>query len=113
MPIFFLLEEPTELRAFCSLDSRDRFLVTLEEVVALWPYGNFGPMLPNGFAPINAGLVGQQAGADLSQDLEQLHQAWDTMLHDREVRYHDEQGAIALLLQKFVQSDEVVLLNPS
>ena len=107
----FLVSEPEELRAFCQSPSNYRLLASQEEFVELWPYGTFGPQLPRPFVPINAGIVGQQAGADISLELLNLYETWRSRADRGEFLYHDEQGALALLLQSYCQRGEVLLLD--
>ena len=109
----FLLAEPAEIRRFCNGRSGRKWLVTQEEFSAQWPYGNFGNRLPTGFVPINAGLVGQAEGCDISADLQSAYDWWSTHVHDHEIKYHDEQGAVAYCLQQPAKSDHVLLLDPA
>jgi hypothetical protein len=108
----FLLDEPTELREFIAGDGSD-FLATQEEYIEQWPYGNFGARLSEGFAPVNAGLVAQRAGCDLSAEIRQAYQWWSAHVMEQEVLYHDEQGAVCWVLQRHVQAGRVRLLDPA
>jgi hypothetical protein len=109
----FLLSEPTELKFFCSTENTTRkFLVTTEHFKGLWPYGNFGPQLPENFLPINAGLIGQYQGADLSMPLAKAYHWSKKNIPYAQAKFHDEQGAVAFALQPFVQREEVFLLSP-
>lgn len=108
----FLLAEPADIRSFCEGRSGRKWLVTQEESSAPW-YGNFAQRLPAGFVPINAGLVGQAEGCDISADLRDAYDWWSTHVRDQEIKYHDEQGAIAYCLQKPAGSDQVLLLDPA
>jgi hypothetical protein len=113
----FLVAEPAELREFIAGDGHD-FVVTKEEFTARWPYGYFGPGLPQGFTPINAGFVGQRAGRDLTVAVRAAYARWaDAMRHTEashtEVKYHDEQGAIAAVLQEPIERGRVLVLDPA
>ncbi len=109
----FLVSEPHELRSFLRTSSPHLLLAAQEEFVALWPYGTFGPQLPTPFVPINAGIVGQRAGVDISIDLWALYNAWISRAESEGYLYHDEQGAVALLLQAYCRRSEVMLLDPA
>ncbi|MEU4244945.1 hypothetical protein [Actinoplanes sp. NPDC026619] len=106
----FLLDDPVELREFIAGDGTD-VLVTQEEYVERWPYGNYGPRLADGFVPINAGLVGQRAGCDLSEEIAEEYRWWSHFVEDHEVLYHDEQGAVAWVLQRYAARGRLRLLE--
>ncbi|MEQ1935514.1 MAG: hypothetical protein ABL962_16770 [Fimbriimonadaceae bacterium] len=107
----FLLKPPTELFDFCNgLDAEKKFLITTEEWKEDWPYGNFASSLHRDLAPINAGLVGQKPGADISCGLERAYDWWVEQVGERDVKYHDEQGAVAKALEAFMLRGEVTLL---
>jgi hypothetical protein len=108
----FLVAEPTELHEFISSDWHD-YVVTTEEFAERWPYGNFGPRLPDDFTPVNAGLIGQRAGHDLTASFRAAYRAWLEDLERVEVKYHDEQGAIALVLQEPIAQGRVRVLDPA
>ncbi len=128
----FLLSEPTELREFIAGDGND-YLVSQEQFNETWPYGAFGlriedelapnaspeiqetkPYLrpENGFAPINAGLLGQRAGCDLTDRFREEYRWWHDHVETHEVEYHDEQGAVMWLLRPHVREGRVKLLDP-
>lgn len=107
----FLVADPTELRSFIEGDGPD-IVVTMEEFTQLWPYGNFGPRLPEQFTPINAGLLGQRAHTDLSSEIRDAYRWWNEFVRSNELKYHDEQGGIALILQSLIADGRVQLLDP-
>ncbi|QFY10344.1 hypothetical protein GBF35_30320 [Nonomuraea phyllanthi] len=108
----FLLAEPVELRRFLA-HGGPSYLVSSEEFVALWPYGNFGGKLPSRFLPINAGLVGQAPGCDLTPLLDAEFDWWEESIAPDEVKYHDEQGAVAVVMQALAAEGEVTVLDPA
>ncbi|TCC36296.1 hypothetical protein [Kribbella speibonae] len=108
----FLLGEPVEVRRFLAGESAS-YLVSSEEFVALWPYGNFGDRLPPDFLPINAGLVGQARGADLTVLLDAELAWWEKSIAPGDVKYHDEQGAVAAVIQTLAAEGEVLVLDPA
>lgn len=107
----FLLRDPVELLEFCDEASRDQFIVTQEEFHAVWPYGNFGALLPDRFIPVNAGLLGQAPGADLSERLSAAYGLWSSCMAN-DYKYHDEQGAVSWVLQDLIAEGKVRLLPP-
>lgn len=110
----FLIADPTELRKFCSSDNYDiKFLTTLEEFHAPWPYGNFASQLGPHFVPINAGLIGQYKGADLSSDLADAYHWWRNNVPQEVIKYHDDQGAVAKALEPWIKQHKVMLLPPA
>jgi hypothetical protein len=109
---FFLVDEPVELREFVAGDGHD-YVVTMEESTQPRLYGNFGARLPPGFAPINAGFFGQRSAADLSEPMRIAYRWWADQTRDDDVRYHDEQGALAYVLQSLIGNGQVLLLDPA
>ena len=108
----FLVGEPNELHEFIAGDGHD-YAVTMEEFTELWVYGNFGPRLPTSFAPINAGFFGQGPAADLSDLMRAAYVWWAGHVRDEDVKYHDEQGALAFVLQDLITAGRVLLLDPT
>jgi hypothetical protein len=109
----FLLEPSDELQRFCEGRSQARFVSTQEEFSEAWPYGNFGARLRDPRTPINAGFIGQAAGADITADLKSAYQIWKHEVAEMDVKYHDEQGAVAYALQSHIDAGEVLLLDPA
>lgn len=106
----FLLEEPAELVDFCFGVGPERFLAATEWLSAPWLYGAFARLV-GAHHQVNAGLVGQRPGADLSEPLELAYRAWRaSVAAGREVQYHDEQGAVAYVLDPLIAAGDVVLL---
>ena len=109
----FLLAEPDELRVFCSCSSSHRLLFAQEEFRARWPYGVFGARLRPDFVAINAGIVGQRNGTDISRELASLYRWWTHRAASHGYLYHDEQGALAMVAQRYCSRGQVALLAPS
>jgi len=107
----FLLLDPVEIKDFCK-SGKARYLITLENFKELWPYGNFAQLLKPDFTPINAGLVGQQVGADISDLLAEAYEWWKKNVHQEDVKYHDEQGAVSYIFQSLIKRGDVMLLPP-
>jgi len=106
----FLVAEPTELREFIAGGDYD-FVVTMEAFTELWPYGNFGQRLPSGFTPINAGFFGQRPNADLAEPMGAAYRWWVEQVGTHEVKYHDEQGALAFILQELITVGRALVLK--
>ncbi len=106
----FLLREPIELLNFCfGNQNRWKYLVTLEEGTELWPYGNFAHLC-SGVKHINAGLVGQAPGSNISELLRQQFAWWRDNIPQEKQLYHDEQGAVmAALLTSLREEAEQAL----
>lgn len=107
----FLVADPVEIKEFCRSGKCD-YLITVENFKELWPYGNFSKLLEPEFIPINAGLVGQHVGADISDLLSKAYQWWKENIGHDEIKYHDEQGAVAFIFQPLIKRGEVMLLPP-
>lgn len=106
----FMVDEPTELRQF--IEQGDRcILVTEEAFSATWPYGNFGPLLTTLDPPINAGLIAQRPGCDISAALADAYLTWQRLIIHNEPLFHDEQGAVAYALETYRSADDVAFLS--
>jgi hypothetical protein len=109
----FLLKEPSEIRKFCEGKSGYELLSTQEEFTEEWPYGNFATKLIRPITPINAGFIGQGAGFDFTFEFENAYVWWKENVADTSnVKYHDEQGAVAFSIQDYIPRGKVMLLDP-
>jgi hypothetical protein len=106
----FLVNEPTELLDFAAGNEFD-YLVTTEDFEGAWPYGCFRERLPTGFLKINAGLVGQRAGHDLTAEMLAAYRWWCARAETHGTEYHDEQGAMANVLYPHWQQGRVQALD--
>jgi hypothetical protein len=109
----FLLVPSEELQRFCEGRSPYRFVSTQEEFSEAWPYGNFAARLRDPRTPINAGFIGQTAGADITADLDAAYRIWKNEVAEADIKYHDEQGAVAYALEPYIDAAEVMLLDPA
>ncbi len=110
----FLVGDPVELREFSSsANGKHQFAVTLENCNDTCYFGAFRSKLPQGFAPINAGLVGQYKGADISDTFNDSYQWLRTNGNCKGPSYYDETGAIAKSLEIPLGNNEVMLLPPA
>lgn len=108
----FVVNRPTEIIDFCRGLAPFDYLVTQEWFTALWPYGNFGSRLPANFTPINSGLLGQARHASLASEMLGAYNWWKRSVHNHEIKFHDEQGALALILQEYIKAGKVQVLCP-
>jgi hypothetical protein len=106
----FLVDEPTELRQFIDHGEQSHVLVTEEWFSATWPYGNFGPLLSTLDPPINAGLIAQQLGCDISASLADAYLLWQRLIVTNEPLFHDDQGAVAYALETYRSAGEIEFL---
>jgi hypothetical protein len=109
----FLLDDPADIGRFCRGSSGFSLLCTQEAFIESWPYGNFGPRLSNPITPINAGLIGQSPGMDLAAELEAAYRWWQENVEVSQIKYHDEQGAVAYCMQGHIKQGNVMLLDPA
>lgn len=106
----FVVGEPAELRRFCAGGSGDRFLAMQESEGARWCFGRLEPRVPADSPFINAGLIGQQPQADLTEDLTVQYEWWRASVPPVLATFHDEQGAVVAALARYVAAGRVDLL---
>ncbi len=95
----FVVGEPWELRDFCEGRSPCDFLAMSESLPDPALYGAFKERVPAGMPQINAGLVGQRAGADLTGDFNRELAWWREHVGFSGLGlFPDEQGAVAASL---------------
>jgi hypothetical protein len=105
----FLLDEPVEIRDFLFGRDRRSFLCTEESFDRAF-YGNFARSVDPALPYLNAGLVGQRAGHDLTAALGEAYDWWRREVPADAVDYHDEQGAVARALESHLRAGDVALL---
>ncbi len=106
----FIVGEPDELRTFCTGVPGNRFLAMQECVGARWCFGRLEPRVPANSPYINAGLIGQQPRADLTDLLITEYNWWLANVPPDHATFHDEQGAIIAALAPHLASGRVDLL---
>jgi hypothetical protein len=107
----FIVGEPEEIRNFCTGIPGDRFLALQESEGARWCFGRFEGRVPAETPFINAGLIGQQPLADLTDNLIAEFNWWRANVEPEDVTFHDEQGAIVAALTPYIASGRVDLLS--
>lgn len=106
----FVVGEPEELRRFCAGAPGDRFLAMQESQGARWCFGRLEPRVPPDAPFINAGLIGQQPRADLTEDLMNQYVWWRDNVPPDLATFHDEQGAVVAALARHLVAGLVDLL---
>src|SRR5215218_7083750 len=106
----FIVGEPDELRRFCDGAPGDRFLTMQESDGARWCFGRLEPRVPADTPFINAGLIGQQPHADLTEDLLAQYKWWRVNVPPELATFHDEQGAVVAALARHLAAGCVELL---
>jgi hypothetical protein len=106
----FLLDEPIEIQDFCDHPDEYRFLCTSEPFEVGY-YGNFAAHVDPALPLVNAGLIGQQARADLTAALGEQYAWWRQNVPVEAADYHDEQGAVRKALETHLRNGEVAVLS--
>lgn len=106
----FIVGDPFELKRFCEGRSRHRFIAMEESEPDPRLYGLFHARIPPGCVQINAGLVGQQAGFDLTNDFARELSWWKEMVGSGLGTFPDEQGAVAAALAPYAASGLLAVL---
>lgn len=106
----FVVGEPDELRRFCAGEPGDRFLAMQESAGARWCFGRLEPQVPADAPFINAGLIGQQPHANLTEDLMDQYKWWRANVPPELATFHDEQGAVVAALARHLTAGRVELL---
>lgn len=106
----FIVGEPWELRRFCAVGQGDRFLAMQESEGARWCFGRLEPRVPADSPFVNAGLIGQQPRADLTEELTSQYEWWRANVPPDLATFHDEQGAVVAALARYVGAGRVDLL---
>ena len=105
----FLLAEPREILDFCSNTNGAKYFCARESFAEGF-YGNFVDRIDHTLPHINAGLLGQSAATDLTDDLLREYEWWHEQVEPGAVDYHDEQGAVRAALEPALHAGEVLLL---
>ncbi len=105
----FLLKYPKEIDAFI-FNPNMKFAIMDEFFGQPWQHGSMnrkaGPDTPF----VNAGFFVQKAGYDISPDLIREFEWWKKNIKKDEQTHHDEQGALAVALTKYLKNRELYIL---
>lgn len=105
----FLLKYPEEIESILS-NRRIKFAVMDEFFGQPYQHGAMHKKATPNTPFINAGLFLQKAGHDISSDLTKEFEWWQKNIKDDEQTHHDEQGALAIALTKYLVNGELFVL---
>lgn len=99
----FLLKYPKEIDLFLS-NSKMKFAILDEFRGRPYQHGAMRRRATSDTPFVNAGFFLQKAGYDISNDLVKEFKWWQKNIKDDEQTHHDEQGALAVALTKYLIS---------
>lgn len=105
----FLLKYPEEINSILS-DQKIKFAIMDEFLGKPYQHGAMHKKATPDTPYINAGLFLQKAGYDISNDLLEEFEWWQKNIKVSEQTHHDEQGALAVALTKYVVNGELFIL---
>ncbi len=105
----FLLKYPEEIDSILS-NSKIKFAIMDEFFGQPYQHGAMHKKATSDTPFINAGLFMQKAGHDISNDLIKEFEWWQKNIKYNEQTHHDEQGALAIALTKYLVNDELFIL---
>lgn len=106
----FLVGDPIELRRFSSEARVPSYLAFREVPGCPHKIGRFAPRVWQGIPPINAGLLGQRRGVDITKELLAELRWWSEQVPAIERESHDEQGAVVAVLSRYHLIGDLELL---
>ncbi len=106
----FLLKYPKEIDSFLS-NPKMKFAILDEFLGKPYQHGAMHKKATSGTPFINAGFFVQKAGYDISDDLIKEFDWWRENIKDDEQTHHDEQGALALALTKYLVDGGLFILQ--
>jgi len=104
----FLLKYPKEIDSFLS-NSKMKFAIMDEFLGQPWQRGAMHKKATSDTPFVNAGFFIQKAGHDISADLLKEFEWWRKNIRDDEQTHHDEQGALAIVLTKYLINGELYI----
>lgn len=104
----FLLNYPEEIDAFLS-NTILKFAILDEFCGQSYQHGAMHRKANSDTPFVNAGLFIQKAGSDISEDLVKELGWWQENVKDKEQTHHDEQGALAVALTKYLVKEELFI----
>jgi|SRR3989344_4024632 len=105
----FLLKYPEEIDSILS-NPKIKFAITDEFFGQPYQHGAMHKKATSDTPFVNAGLFLQKAGHDISSDLTEEFEWWQKNIKDDEQTHHDEQGALAVALTKYLVKGELFIL---
>jgi hypothetical protein len=104
----FLLRHPKEVDTFLS-NSKLKFAILDEFRGQPYQHGVMHKKATSDTPFVNAGFFIQKAGSDISKNLVRELYWWQENAKDEERTHHDEQGALAIALTKYLMSGELFI----
>ncbi len=104
----FLLKYPEEIDVFLS-DTGLKFAILDEFRGQPYQHGAMHRKATPDTPFVNAGFFIQKAGNDISEDLVRELDWWQENVKDEEQTHHDEQGALAVALTKYLAKGELYI----
>lgn len=105
----FLLKYPEEIDSILS-NPQIKFAIMDEFFGQPYQYGAMRKKATPDTPFVNAGFFIQKAGYDISSDLTEEFEWWQKNIKNGEQTHHDEQGALAVALTKYLVSGELFVL---
>lgn len=105
----FLVKYPKEVDDFIN-DNKLKFAILDEFKGEYWQHGVMHKKALSGTPYVNAGFFVQKAGSDITEDLISEYRWWKENIKSDEHTHHDEQGALAISLTKYLESKELLIL---
>lgn len=104
----FLVDYPKEVDYF--LGSQDlKFAIMDEFKGQSWQHGSMQIKADNNTPFVNAGFFIQKAGYSISDELLSEFVWWKSNIKKENQTHHDEQGALAIVLSKYLQNNELYI----
>lgn len=105
----FLLKYPVEIVSFLNSDKL-KFAILDEFKGESWQHGSMKRKALPSTPFVNAGLFIQKTSFDITPELLSEFYWWKENIKKVEQTHHDEQGALAIALTKYLLNDEVLIL---
>ena len=105
----FLLRYPDEVDQFISNPDK-KFAIMDEFNGQHWQHGAMHQKATKDTPYVNAGFFIQKAGSDISVELINEFNWWKQNIPTSKQTHHDEQGALAIALTKYLRNNELYIL---
>lgn len=104
----FLVDYPKEVDYFLN-NPKLKFAIMDEYNGQPWQHGAMQIKADDKVPFVNAGFFIQKAGHSISDDLSNEFDWWKNNIKKENQTHHDEQGALAIALSKYLQNDELYI----
>lgn len=105
----FLLKYPKEIDEFLR-NPKLKFGIMDEFCGESWQHGSMQRKAANDTPFVNAGFFIQKEGYSISEELLEQFDWWKKNIPEDEQTHHDEQGALAIVLTKYLRRRELYIL---